>query len=179
MQMAIIFELWAECESQEDAQRFANHFSGFSHPVRDGRIVSWKTDPISAAFHPAGFCAFADGLSRYGVRTINDALDATEAGLRAYHHLLSAPPFRYALIDWEAANFPMCDLPTYVEGNQPWLQLECIMDERRWEEIGRPKGTVPFRPGYRWRPYSGEHYRPLGSSDHPELLALEKELFPK
>ncbi len=99
--------------------------------------------------------------------------------MHLYHHLLSAPPFRYARLDLEAANIPMNELKDYISvypDGQRDLSIPCVVDDHLLEELGNPPGFRKFRDGYSWIPYRGESYRPLGSNDFPELLRLYKSL---
>ena len=59
-----------------------------------------------------------------------------------------------------------------------YFEHQCVIDDPFWAELGEPVDFRPFRPGYRWLPYRGERYRPLGSTDHRELWDLRKELLP-
>ena len=179
--MALIFELWAECRDSQGLSRLAEHFCGVSHTLLSGRTIAWAPAIVGPPHYVPGLSVCMPGLSNRGVRTVSDALEVTEAGLRAYHHLLGAPPFCYARVEWEAANIPMSDLPDFVSTlatGERRLSLSCVTDSALWEELGRPMDFTPFRPGYVWRPYGGESYRPLGSNDHPELWRLRNELFP-
>jgi hypothetical protein len=111
-------------------------------------------------------------LSRSGVRELQDAVEATESGLRLYHHLQHGPPFRFARVAWEAENVPMAELRDYTEDCMPGeklLRIECAMDDALYRDIGSPSNCYPFRDGYRWTRYSGETYKPLYSSDAASL----------
>lgn len=176
--MSIIFELWAECQDSAAAQAFKQHFSSLEYTLMTGRTIRWEMSIYPD--HPAESIALSgssDDLSRFGVRTLTDALEATEVGIRLYHHLLSAPDFQFARIDWEARNIPVRDLPEYCEPEP--LSLQCVLQEQLFRSFGSPPFFVPFRPGYYWNSYQGAIYRPLYSNDQPALYTLFRELFPR
>ena len=183
--MAIGFELYAEFKNQGSAERFIGHFQGLRHTLLNGRTISWTAFGPFGAKHASSVSVsfYSPDLGRRGIRCLQDALESTEAGLRLYHHLLSAPEFRYARVDWEAENIPLIDLHEYIDhfgedGSHLVMRLSCVIDEALFEELGRPTNMRPFRPGYYWNPYRGESYRPLGSIDQPELWQLRAELLP-
>lgn len=179
--MAIIFEFCIECEDDSKSQDMVRHFAGLKHKLLTGRTISWDVGLEKPFGTYSVVIASSRDLSRYGVRTVQDAVETTEAGLRLYHHLLSAPAFRYAHSGWDGANIPMNELAEYVDVHatgQRYLSVDCVIDEALWEELGKPSGISIFKPGYRWHPYGGETYRPLGSGGQPELWSLRKELLP-
>jgi hypothetical protein len=179
--MAIIFELWAECLDQPTAQAFVQHFSHLHFTLLTGRVIQWQTSLEQHSTAGTSISGSSADLSSYGVRSLQDALEATEVGLRLYHHLKSAPAFRFARIDWEAGNIPLRDLPEFVEtwaSGERQLSLECVVDDELYQDLGAPQHFVPFRPGYWWRTYSGEIYRPLHSNEQKVLNQLCLQLFP-
>lgn len=174
--VAIIFELWAECGDRMACEAFARHCDGLRFDLLTGKRIEWKAT-VEVSFQTVGVRAWAPELSRSGVRTITDALEATESGLRMYQHLKTAPPFRFARIDWEAANIPVCDLKDFIDNHR--LCVECVMDDGLYDELGAPNGCYPFREAYRWTQYRGESYRPLYSNDQPALNDLCRKIFPE
>jgi hypothetical protein len=180
--MAIIFELWAECRDDEGARRLVEHFDGLSHTLLTGKTITWSAGVDQVWGIPSAVSIYSLDLSRRGVCSLTDALEATEGGLRLLHHLMAAPDFRYARLDWEAGCIPMAELPEWVttraDGRDRDLNIQCVIDETLWVALGQPLDMPPFRPGYRWKRYQGEVYRPLGSVDHPELRHLRETLLP-
>lgn len=180
--MAIIFELWAECKNEQANSLLAHHFEGFKYRLSTGREINVTVETVAKSPNIFGVIVTPSGLSRYGVRTLQDALETTEVGLQLYHHLKSAPDFRYARIDWESENITMADLHDFVEtlhNGEKRLQTECIVDNALYEEIGKPIFCYPFRDGYWWTRYKGETYNPLGSSDQKALTEFHRKLFPE
>src|SRR5688500_8711612 len=109
--MAIVFELWAECGGEEECRALAAHFDGARDTLLTGREVRWAA---SVERSPLGVLVSSRDLSSSGVRTARDAVETTEAGLRLYARLRSAPPFRFARVAWEAWNVQMAELGDYV-----------------------------------------------------------------
>jgi hypothetical protein len=178
--MAIVFMLWAECRSADTIRNLSSHFGGLKYAQLDGREITWRVDVPTRSDGRHSMAVWSEGLSARGVRTVQDAVESSEAGLRLYHHLVAAPPFSYARVGWDADTIEMADLSEYLEAQdgRKYLPLQCVLEETLFNELGRPDGCSLFRPGYRWRPYRGEEYQPLGSNDFPELLRLQQRLFP-
>lgn len=177
--MAIIFEMWAECGGEEECQALAAHFDGLRHTLLTGREVRWEA---SVERSPLGVLVSSRDLSSFGVRSVADAVETTEAGLRLYAHLRSAPPFRFARVAWEAWNVQMAELGDYVSrygDGECRIEVECVMDDALHRALGSPKLCHEFRPGYRWTRYRGESYRPLYANDQPALNGLCRELHPE
>lgn len=177
--MAIIFELWAECKDEQATSLLAHHFEGFRHHLSTGREITVTVEIVT---RPSGLIVRPTNLSRYGVRTIQDAIETTEVGLQLYHHLKSAPDYCFARIGWEAEIITVFELPDFVEtshNGDKRLQIDCILDNALYEKIGKPHFCYPFRSGYWWTRYKGETYNPLGSSDQKELTELHRRLFPE
>jgi len=88
--MAIIFELWAECYTEQDTQDFGSHFDGLQHTlITTGRVIYWGVNRHRSWTNgiPMAISVASDELSNYGVRSLTDAIETTEAGLRLYKHL--------------------------------------------------------------------------------------------
>jgi hypothetical protein len=178
--MAIIFEMWVECGTEVDCARMAAHFDGFKTKLLTGRPTIWNVE--QQTWCPTAAVVSSSELSRSGVRSLQDALEATESGLRLYHHLQHGPSFRFARAAWEAQNVPIADLRDYTEDCMPGerlLRVECAMDDALYRDIGSPINCYPFRDGYRWTRYSGETYKPLYSSDATSLNDCCRSLFPE
>src|SRR5207253_1866686 len=120
--------------------------------------------------------------SAMGVRSVQDAVDTTDAALALYQHLKSAPTFTFAHAAWEARDISAGDLVEYVTSDTTGkrsLGLDCVMSEELFQTIGVPAWCDEFRPGYRWRRYRGETYQPLYAPDQPELNARARDRFPE
>ena len=86
----------------------------------------------------------------------------TELGILLYQRLRSAPTFRYALVGVEVDEFR-----TYselLEDSSSLAFLGLVLVQTVWEAIGSSPGFRPFSPGYVWKPYEGEVYKPLMAS---------------
>jgi len=122
-------------------------------------------------------------LSRSGVRSVQDAVESTECGLRLYHHLKSCPVFEFARVGWEVEMVTMLDLKEYIEPmgdtGELYCHLQCVISCNLYEQLERPKFFREFLPGYVWNTYCGEKYHPLLSSDQEELNETYRELFPE
>ncbi|HZS49097.1 MAG TPA: hypothetical protein VFC63_28780 [Blastocatellia bacterium] len=169
-------------QRQREAEALAAHFDGLEHTLLTGRTIKWGIDLAKVFEMSHGVDVAAGHLSRYGVRTLQDAVEMTEAGLRLYRHLKSGPAFRYARVCLEPATIPMLELNDYVDdlgkaGRQ--LLIKCAVDEQLYRELGSPISFYPFREGYWWNRYQGERYMPLYSQDHGELNELCRDLFPE
>ena len=180
--MAINFGLWAECKDEASTQLLARHFTGLEHILLNGRTIRWGVEILRPPVAPLGVDVGTGGVSCYGVRTVQDVLESTEAGLHLYKHLKDAPAFRFARVGWQPASLTMDDLHDYVDeyttGDRR-LSVECVIDEELYRQLGSPKFCYPFRDGYWWTRYSGESYQPLYSRDQNELNELCRELFPE
>ena len=177
--MAIVFEMWAECSSETDCAALIRHFDGFRFTLLSGSMISWKAHQ---SYLPTAMVVSSSDLSNSGVRTVLDAIETTESGIRLYRHLKEGPAFRFARVAWEAGNIPSAELGDYVEPLEPGqcrMAIECVMDESLYRQIGSPQFCFPFRDGYWWTRYRGEKYAPLYSKDQPVLNELCRSLFPE
>jgi hypothetical protein len=59
------------------------------------------------------------------------------------------------------------------------LDVECVVDEALFKQLGSPNFFFPFRKGYLWNRYRGERYEPLHSNDQERLNELCRTLFPE
>lgn len=180
--MAINFGLWAECPDEASTQLLADHFTGLEHTLLNGRVIKWEVDISRPPDYKLGVDVGTGHVSCYGVNTIQDVLETTEAGLHLYHHLKVGPEFRFARVGWQPASLTMSDLPDYVEElltGERLLRVDCVIDEELYQQLGTPIFLHPFRSGYWWKRYRGESYQPLSSNDQDELNALCRSLFPE
>jgi hypothetical protein len=178
--MAIIFELYAECKDMGSTQNFAAHFQEVNHTLLNGRTIRWNV--ALAPSYPTVVTVWSPDLSHSGVQTLQDAVESTEAGLRLYLHLQSAPEFRYARVGWEVENVPMAELQDYMDvdkNGRKHLSLNCVLDDELYQQLGSPMFFYPFRKGYRWNRYRGESYQPLHSNDQSALNELCQNLLSK
>jgi hypothetical protein len=144
-----------------------------------GRTISWRA---SEADSPTAMVASTPDLSSYGIRTLQEALECTESGIRLYRHLKDGPAFKFARVAWEAELVPLAELGDYVARigkDECRLEIECVVDESRYRQLGSPQFCYPFRDGYFWTRYHGERYMPLYSNDQNELNAICRSLFPE
>ena len=177
--MAIIFELWAECSTKSDCTALVSHFDGLQMRLLTPRTILWRA---SEADSSTAMVASSPDLSRYGTRTLQDALEFTESGIRLYNHLKNGPAFRFARVAWEAELISLAELSDWVPPmgkDECRLEIECVIDESLYRQLGSPQFCYPFRDGYRWTRYRGEQYMPLYSNDQNDLNALCRSLFPE
>ena len=176
----MIFEMWAECTTGAACAALVQHFSGLEMALLTDRTASWN-----ASVEPGQVVAMtvsSNQLSRRGVRIVQDAVEATECGIRLYHHLKAGPQFRFARVAWEASNIPASELGEYIirqPDGQSSLDLQCVLNDELYRQLGCPAGFVSFRDGYWWRRYMGERYSPLYSNDQRCLNDLCRALFPE
>jgi hypothetical protein len=177
--VAIVFEMWAECATEDDCAALVAHFNGMRMTFLSGRSAAWEAHRSPEI--PTGMVVWSRDLSRWGPRSLSDVLESTEAGIRLYHHLKSAPPFRFARVAWEAELIPLADVHesvTPLPDGTCSLNLISVLEESCYRQLGSPNGWSPFRAGYFWNRYGGEQYRPLFSSDQNALGDLCLSLFP-
>ncbi|MBN70862.1 MULTISPECIES: hypothetical protein [Gimesia] len=179
--MAIIFDLYVECHTPEELGEIKSHFEGLTFELQTGKTTHWQFSPedIEGVY---ACSLWSRQLSDCAVRTVTDAIECTEAGVRLYRHLQQGPDFQFARVAWEATFIGGWELEDWLEPlgdpGESRLGLECVFTEARYEQLGRPKYCKAFRPGYVWTGYRGEVYRPLWSSDQKELTDLYREYFP-
>jgi len=182
--MAIVFELYVECLEKSDADNIASHFSNFKFELLNGTAVSVHVTQQFGSNGAFGVAVFPKlGLS-LGIRSLQNALDCTEAGLRLYKYLQEAPKFDFAHVGIEAEQTSMADLSNFIHpigtlGSETWMNLQCVVSDNLYEKLGRPKYFREFRPGYMWNRYCGENYSPLFSKDQEGLNSVCKQLFPE
>ena len=179
--MAIVFELWAECATDAECEDLLKHFDGFTADLVTGRSVSFRAGHAYSLGTAMSVWSpdLEEGAKGGGLKNV---LETTEAGLRLYHHLKMGPPFRFARAGGEAGLVPMTDLSHYLAPMLPGecrLEIECVLDDALYRQLGSPKFCYPFRDGYWWTRYSGERYLPLHSKDQPALNELCLWLFPR
>ena len=178
--MAIIFELFIECETNEAADQQVAHFAGQSFLLPSGREAFWKSNIEKASAETWEVYVWSDQLDHWGICTLEDAVNATECGIRFYHRLLSAPDFLFARAGFNPC-CPAAEISDFFETGSDGSRscpFTCVLSDTLAEALGPLQSFKPFRPGYVWNEYRGENYWPLGGLDHRELQVLYKELLP-
>ena len=166
--MAWMFSLSAECGSELAAEQFSSHFNHVPWVLSSGESSAYRTKNFQDLEENWWCQVSPDHVSEIGVDTPVTAYQLTEIGISLYQHLRSVPTFHYALVGVEVDEFR-----TYSE-----LLEESLLDfpglvltETIWQKLGSPPAFRSFSPGYVWKPYEGEVYKPLMGS-----LALRKKL---
>jgi hypothetical protein len=149
--MAWIFSLSAECgPQQEAAEAVANHFRGLTVTLEDGSSYPCGT----GTFHDGeGWWATVcpDGVTRNGINNEQERQQLTAISIALYEHLRSAPAFRYALVGVEVDGFRY-----FRELDDDVVTMDfngLVVSDAVWNHLGSPTIFVPFKPGYRWRPF--------------------------
>jgi hypothetical protein len=178
--MAIIFELWVESGTETECNQLIKHFDGLKADLLTGRSVSFRASHAYSL--ETAMSVWSPDLHEGGKGGgLESVLEMSVAGLRLYHHLKMGPPFRFARAGFEAGLVRMEDLGHYLAPMQPGecrLEIECVLDDALYRQMGSPKFCYPFRDGYWWTRYRGERYLPLHSKDQPALNELCLGLFP-
>ncbi|QDU52391.1 hypothetical protein [Gimesia panareensis] len=185
--MAIIFDLYIECHTPEELAAIKSHFEGLTLELQTGKTTHWvfQSDRNLQASEGVNACSlYSPQLSNSAVRTVTDAIECTEAGIRLYQHLQQGPDFQFARVAWEASLIEVNSLEDFLDyyccGNSEEcrLSIQCVFTEALYEQLGKPSNCKAYRPGYVWTEYWGEVYRPLWSSDQKKLNDLYREFFP-
>ena len=193
------FSLWLECERPDQVEPLANHFEGLTFQLFSGREVEWSTytpnhRTKNPQFQNIHFMNQAAGINFVLVaspqfRKLTDApqdrIDMTEAGIRLFKRLQSAPDFFYARVDINTCNIQSSDIDDFMERDADGVKLfpyiySCVFSEEFAAGFAPLEETSysTFRPGYIWAGYRGETLVPLRSGGTPKLAQLYRELFP-
>lgn len=180
--MAVVFELWAECKDEVSLYNLKSHFDGLRYTLLTGRTIGFSTEITNVGVQGLIVSSFHLG-SGYGVDTLKDALEATEAGIFLYHRLKTAPDFRFAHVGWDAENQDTSGdllecVETMQDGRKHWSGFECVIDDELYKQLGAPIPFWQFREGYWWQKFRGESYTPLSSTDQKKLNELCEQLLP-
>lgn len=176
--MAWIFSLSAECGSnREDAERFSQHFNQITWVLSSGFESKCSTDIFQDSEDNWWSRVCPSDVSKVGVATANDAYQMTEIGILLYQILQSAPSFRYAIVGIEVDEFRTYSELLTVDNKLDVSFSGLVLAETLWQLAGCPAGFRFFAPGYVWKPYEGEVYKPLTVSSNlrdklNELLAV-------
>lgn len=178
--MAIIFDIYIECATPEELAAIKSHFEGLTLELQTGKKTYWQYSPgDTEGVHACSL--WSPQLSRAAVRTLTDAIECTEAGIRLYQHLHQGPDFHFARVAWEATLIEASYLEDFMEWEENSgdcrLTIQCVFTEALFEKLGKPKFCKAFRPGYVWTGYRGEEYHPLGSNDQHQLNDLYRGYF--
>ncbi|MGG6264741.1 hypothetical protein ACQ4M3_31660 [Leptolyngbya sp. AN03gr2] len=164
----MVFSLSIECGSEQTrADVCAQHFDEFSLQRSNHEIYPCSVT-LFQDLEENWWCRVCpEGLSQVGIDEPQMAYVMTELGILLYRHLQSAPPFRYALAGVEVDEFR-----TYSELQEDASVLGVlfpglVLSEEVWRSFSCPSAFRPFRPGYVWKRYEGEVYKPLIAS--PDL----------
>jgi hypothetical protein len=171
--MAWTFTLSAECGvEQAGAEQFAQHFHEISWILSNGKQSQCRTS-IFQDIEENWWCRVCPSdISKIGTDTPESAYLMTELGILLYQRLQSAPPFRYALVGVEVDEFRTYSELIEESSNVAFPGL--VLAETVWQAIGSSSAFRPFSPGYVWKPYEGEVYKPLMVS--PDLKSKLNEL---
>ncbi len=158
--MVWMFSLLAECGAQQViASEFSQHFARVSWILSNGSHSQCRAD-IFQDIEENWWCRVCpSSVSQLGIDTPESAYLMTELGILLYQRLQSAPTFRYALVGVEVDEFR-----NYSElmAESSTLALPgLVLNQTVWQAIGLSSGFQPFTPGYVWKPYEGEVYKPL------------------
>lgn len=181
--MAVIFELWAECDDETSLQKLKEHFDRLKYTLLTGRTIEFRAWIEND--YVRGLSVWSSGIcgNGRGIESLKDALEATEAGFFLYHRLKTAPDFSFAHIGWDAENYAGIDLSDYVytakDGSNHWSGFDCVLNDELYKQLGSPSGFQQFREGYWYRKYWGESYEPLFGTDQHELRELCQRLLPE
>ena len=161
--MAWMFSLSAECGAEQAvAEQFAQHFDAVSWVLSNDSQSQCRVG-IFQDIEENWWCRVCpSSISEVGIDTPESAYFMTELGILLYQRLRSAPTFRYALVGVEVDEFR-----TYSELLEESSSLAfpgLVLTQTVWEAIGSSSGFRPFSPGYVWKPYEGEVYKPLMTS---------------
>ncbi len=170
--MAIIFELFIECESPEAGDAMRAYFAKPSTTLRGGRRINWQ---IGRGEPPIYLTLWSEQLGRFGIDSFQRAVDMSECGIDLANQLLNAPDFILARIGLEVDGYTRLDfLADFREEGVAWVPEGMIISTEFWEELGNPPGLSDFRPGYLWKKYEGESARPVFMD--AELYKMWKKL---
>ena len=183
--MALPFEFCIECgANKQDAELMLLHFSQLSFQLLTETICEfnlslWQDGSQNwwCEMHPKN-------LTNSGVRTVKDAVELSEVGLRLYHRLLTAPNFRIALIGFDVGDmWSISELRNYInhfhDGSKSLRFRGLVLRKNVWEELGMPEAFWSrFKVGYIWQSYEGETYNPVRAADGfgEELYLLQEQL---
>lgn len=150
--MAWIFGLSAECgRDAAAAEAFAAHFEGQVFTRKDGMHHSLGGQ-IYEVPQEGYWCTITPSdVSRIGVSSEKDQREMDELALLFYERLKTVPVFRYALVAVEGESFR-----EFSELGRDLVERDfngLVISDGIWRSLGAPEIFVPFRAGYRWRPF--------------------------
>lgn len=162
--MAITFEIAIECgDSKADTARIAGHFAGWELRLLTGARVEVGAQTY-ADEEGHWWCRGYPGGCLHNWGSPERALEWNEAALRLYQRLQTAPPFRFAFVDNNAADgcwtwSELLDSACSAsEVGEPLSFPGLVVRADCWVLLGSPATFVPFAPGYRWHPFEGRSH---------------------
>jgi len=183
--MALPFEFCIECgANKQDAELMLLHFSQLSFQLLTETICEFNLNLWQDGSQNWWCEMYPKNLTNSGVRTVKNAVELSEVGLRLYHRLLTAPNFRIALIGFDVGGmWSLSELRLYRdhhEDGSKWLNFRgLVLRKDIWVELDKPNSFWSrFKEGYIWQGYYGESYNPVGAADGfgEELYLLKKEI---
>ncbi|MBC6472117.1 MAG: hypothetical protein GDA48_04260 [Hormoscilla sp. GM102CHS1] len=158
--MALIFSLSAECGSNQSAASvFAKHFHEHSWQMSSGVEFICRAEVFQDSEDNWWTRVCPSDVSQQGITTPEDADRMTEIGIILYKQLQSAPTYRYALVGVEVDEFRTYSELTAMPSDIYFSGL--VLASNLWQMMGSPVDFRIFAPGYLWKPYEGEVYKPL------------------
>lgn len=159
--MAWIFSLSARLSDEESAKRFCDHF-------RDKFIPSeWGGHELGAGYRyseePREYWAMVtpSNVSRTGVSYPQDAIILSFVGNKLYELLVNAPHvYSYALVGVEVDECRY--MPDLLESPEDIAGVHWdgfVIENKLYDQLGRPGYYSSFNEYYVWREYKGEKYR--------------------
>ena len=131
----------------------SRHFGGQSVDLGDEHESLLRARTFTGP-DGAWWCAVVPtALPTTGITEPAEARRASVAGIALYELLrVASHPFRYALAGVEVDLFRTYD--ELIADAPSGLSFEgLILVDAVWHAAGDPPGFVPFKPGYRWRPW--------------------------
>lgn len=171
--MVWMFSLSAECGGQQPvAEQFFHHFEQVSWILSNSRQSQCRVGIFQDPEENWWCRVSPSSLSEVGIDTPESAYLMTELGILLYQRLKSAPTFRYALVGVKVDEFRTYN--ELLEQSSTLAFPGLVLAQMTWQAMGSPSGFRPFSPGYVWKPYEGEVYKPLIASS--ELKNKLKQL---
>jgi len=142
--------MWIETDRNGDEIR-----SYFSSKTINANNRNYKINAYQSG--ETGSMITVDEISRYGIRSNEEALEMTQIGFEFYKHLRKAPNFRYALTGIEVDGWREIN-ELYESPNDIELMKGFVINKKLYELIKCSVKMKTFRENYLWIPYEGEKY---------------------
>ena len=149
--MAWLFSLSAECgPNKHDAESVAAHFNDYNSALDDGSRYPCTSD-VSEIDGTWWANCYPEGVSIAGVGNKKDERVMTAVGFSLYEWLMTAPPYRFAIVGVEVEGFREYD---EIDSDVTELDFSgLVLSDAIWRRLGAPAMFVPFASGYHWRPF--------------------------